>query len=205
MSRFNRMIMITALILSLTASAASALDLGGHDRDGMVIGLNLGYGWNSVQLTDSNGLNRDTGDIDTFSGAFKIGWARSDNLVGFIGISGWKRSFYQSLAPASVTNFNFLAEIYYYPSGGGLWVKGGIGTGSLDFYVNTPRPENRLNFREGGFTYTFGTGYEFRVTDAMAFGLSYDYTVVEMGDFDGISDVSTVNHVVGININWYQP
>ncbi len=205
MTRITRNSVLLVLIFALTAPSAFAFGGGGHDRDGMVIGLTLGHGWNSLQLTDGSGRERDTGDMSTFTGAFKLGWARSDNLVGFIGISGWTRSFYQNIAPASATNFNFLAEIYWYPTGGGFWGKGGIGSGSTDFWVNSYSDLNALSFKEGGFTYTLGAGYEFRVSDAMAFGLAYDYTKIDMGDFGEITGANTVNHVLGINLNWYQP
>ncbi len=203
MTRLCLRIILPVLMLLLVAGSALALDLGGHDRDGMVIGLTLGHGWNSVQLTDGQGDNRDTGDMSAFTGAFKLGWARSDKLVGFVGISGWKRSFYQNIAPASATNFNFLAEIYFYPTGQGMWVKGGIGSGSLDFYVNTALVEDRIQFKEGGFTYTVGAGYEFRA-GAAALGIGYDYTKVDMGDFGEVTGANVVNHVLAMTIHWYQ-
>jgi len=202
MSLLTRKALVFVVLILLTAPNAFAFG-GGHNRDGMVIGLTLGHGWNSVQLTDDGGIYRDTGDLSTFTGAFKLGWARSDKLVGFIGISGWTRSFYQYIAPASATNINFLAEIYWFPTGEAFWAKGGIGTGSLDFYVNTA--EGPIVFNEGGFTYTVGAGIEFRVTDAMAVGIAYDYTNIDMGDFGDITGASAVNHVLAMSFHWYQP
>jgi len=203
MSRNAVHILLPLLIIALTTTAASALDLGGHDRDGVVVGVTMGHGWNSIALTDGKGTDRDTGDVSTFTGAFKVGWARSDRLVGFIGISGWKRSFYQSIAPASATNFNFLAELYFFPTGQGFWAKGGIGSGSLDYYVNTADPANRIQFKEGGFTYTVGAGYEFR-SGQTGIGIAYDYTRVDMGDFGAITGASVDNHVLAMSLHWYK-
>ncbi|MDX2472949.1 MAG: outer membrane beta-barrel protein [Candidatus Krumholzibacteria bacterium] len=202
-SHFQNLLLVLLLIMVPTATLA--LDLGGHDRDGVVIGLDLGHGWNSVQFTDTDGVALDTGDISTFTGAFRVGWARNDNLVGFVGISGWKRSNYQSFAPASTTNLNFLAEVYYYPRGEGFWVKGGIGSGSIDFYVNTAATENRINFKEGGFTYSLGAGYEFRASDALAFGISYSYTDIDMGSFGDITAAGADSHFLAMSFNFYQP
>jgi len=188
---------------ALVSAPAMALDLGGHDRDGVVVGLTLGHGWNGVELTDGNGINRDTGDLSAFTGALKVGWARNDQLVAFVGLSGWKRSFAQDITPSSATNLNLLAELYFYPRGQGFWVKGGVGTGSLDFYVNAPLPENRITFKEGGFTYTVGAGYEFRVAPEMAVGFAYDYTNIGMGDFGAITDAATVNQVFAMSFHYY--
>ena len=196
---------ITLLILLIAACPATVLaDLGGHDRDGVVVGFEMGHGWNSVQMTSSDFGELDTGDLSTFTGAFRVGWARSDNLVGFIGISGWKRSFSQGLVPSTATNLNFLVELHYFPRGEGFWVKGGVGSGSLDLWVNAPVEANRIDIKESGFTYTLGAGYEFRVSEQVAFGLCYDYTNINMGDFETFTDASTTNQVLAISINYYQ-
>lgn len=204
MARHINTFSLFVIILALAATPAMALDLGGHVRDGVVTGLSLGHGWNSVELTDAQGRSRDTGNISTFTGAFKVGWARSDKLVAFIGVSGWKRSFYQNITPASATNFNFLAEAYLFPRGEGFWVKGGVGAGSLDFTVRAALPQDSINFKESGFTYTVGAGYEFRVTSGFAFGLSYDYTRIDLGDFADITDAATVNQVLAMTFHYYQ-
>ena len=203
MSRSAFRFLLPLLILSLTATAGMALDLGGHDRDGVVIGLTMGHGWNSIALTDGNGNNRETGDVSTFTGAFKVGWARSDKLVGFIGISGWKRSFRQDITPSTATNLNFLTELYFFPTGQGFWAKGGIGAGSLDYYANTADPLNRIQFKESGFTYTVGAGYEFRAGQT-GVGIAYDYTKVDLGDYGGITGASVDNHVLAFSLHWYQ-
>ncbi len=201
--KFTLLLLVMSAIF--VAPTARALDLGGHDRDGVVIGLNMGYGWNHVNLMDGAGVNRNTGDLTTFSGDFRLGWARNDHLIGSLALSGWKHSFIQNIAPASATNLNFLAEVEFFPTGQGLWLKGGIGVGSLDFYVNTADPLNRILFKESGLTYALGAGYEFRVSDSTGFGINYDYTYVDLGDFAGITGAAVVNHVVGISLRWYQP
>jgi opacity protein-like surface antigen len=197
------LVCVPAFLIGALANPAAALDLGGHDRDGVVVGLTLGHGWNGVNFETTDGRGAED-DISAFTGAFKVGWARSDQLVGFIGLSGWKRSYVQNITPATATNFNFLAELYWYPRGGGFWIKGGLGTGYLDLYVNTALPADRIEFREGGLTTTVGAGYEFRATGTTAFGIAYDYTHVDMGDFGEIRNASTGNHVLAFSFTWYQ-
>ena len=81
--------------------------------------------------------------------------------------------------------------------------QGGVGSGSLDFYANTPLPEDRITFKEGGFTYSLGVGYEFRVSGGLAFGFSYDYTKIDMGDFRDITGAATVNQVLAVSFHFY--
>lgn len=200
MAHRNQLLFAVVIALIFAASTASALGSGGHNRDGMVIALTMGHGWSSIDIND----DQSNGDVSTFVPAFKIGWARSDNLVGYIGISGWKRSNYYSYAPSSVSNFNFVAEIYWFPTAQGFWLKGGAGTGSIDVDVSTIDPTKRISIQEGGFTYTLGAGIEYRTSDTFAFGINYDYTNVDIGDLDFVTGVSATNHVLGISLNWYQ-
>ena len=201
MTRTNLLLLLCVPVFLCAAADASALDLGGHDRDGMVLGLDLGYGWNGVDY-DLGELSVEH-DVEAFTGGFKIGWARSDKLVGFIGLSGWKRS-YNVGVPATATNFNFAAEVYWYPTGQGFWAKGGLGAGSLDLYVNTVLTENRIDEKGSGLLTTLGVGYEFRVSGTAAFGFAYDYTRVDVGDLGPAADAVTENHVFAMTLRWYQ-
>ena len=72
--RISKILLATSLLM-VTASSAFALDLGGHDRDGTVFGLVLGYGWNSIQITPDGQPTVDSGNVGTFSGGARIGWA----------------------------------------------------------------------------------------------------------------------------------
>ena len=186
--------------LVLTALPALALDLGGHDRDGTVVGLNFGCGWNKLKY-DTSGGESETDTDTAFTGGLSIGWARNDNLIGSIGIYGWKESLYQGITPVSVSTFNFLAEVSWFPRGEGFWIKGGIGGGTLDVYAVFPL--STVNFQEGGWAYTAGAGYEFRVSDGTAIGIAYDYRTISTGDSDSWKNTSASTHALAFNIRFY--
>jgi len=182
---------------------AGAIDLDGIDRDGVVFGTSMGHGWNTVHVSDMNGMARNPNHMSTVIGAVKLGWAWNDELVGFVGVSGWSRSLFQRITPASATNLNGLVELYYYPRGGGLWIKGGLGAGSLDYYMNPALPEDRVVFKESGFAFTLGTGFEVRFSERYGVGISFDYTRLDISDFDNFVGASTGNQVVAVNLFVY--
>ncbi len=203
MTRFQirTAVIVTALLLVL-ASSASAIDLGGHDRDGTVIGLTLGYGWNSIEYTKESGVSRETGTFGTFTGAFRVGWASSDYFIASIGFTGWRRDYY-TFTPTSSKAYAFMLEGYFFPLGEGFWIKGGVGRGTLDFYAKAAMPINDVIFNETAWSWSTGAGYEFRVSDGAAIGISYDFLYIPVGDFAGFNDVSSISHNLSLNIHFY--
>jgi hypothetical protein len=200
--------LLIAVLLMVAASSAFAIDLGGHDRDGTVIGLTLGHGWNSVQFTyaDINGDMKamDTGNVSAFTGGFRVGWASSDYFIASIGMYGWRKSYYTYLYTSTrATNYHFVLEGYFFPRGEGFWIKGGIGRGTMDFNATAINPKDSIIFNESGWTLSTGAGYEFRISDGAAIGISYDFLYLPVGDFGTITDVSSTSHNLSLNIHFY--
>ena len=202
MNRFQiRALLATALLIVL-ASPASALDLGGHDRDGTVIGLTLGYGWNSVESTQASGTTPDTRNIESFTGGFRVGWASSDYFIASIGGYGWKRSYY-SYTNFTIKNYAFMLEGYFFPRGEGFWIKGGVGRGTTDVWAQDPNPQEQVIFNETAWSWSTGAGYEFRVSDGAGIGISYDLLYIPLGDTSDLTDVSSLSQSVSLNIHFY--
>lgn len=196
--------LLVAVLLMVAASSAFAIDLGGHDRDGTVIGLTLGHGWNSVQFTPANGVASDSGNVSSFTGGFRVGWASSDYFIASIGMYGWRKNYYTvNYTSTSATNYHFILEGYFFPRGEGFWIKGGIGRGTLDFNATAPLQEDSIIFNERGWTLSTGAGYEFRISDGAAIGICYDFLYLPVGDFGNITDVSTTSHNLSLNIHFY--
>jgi hypothetical protein len=198
---------LATVLLLVTALPTFALDLGGHDRDGTVVGLTLGHGWNSVQFTTDNLGAIDTGNKSAFTGGGRIGWASSDYFIASIGMYGWRKGYYNyyslSYLNTNTSIYHFILEGYFFPRGEGFWIKGGIGRGTMDFNATAPRPQDSLIFNESGWTLSTGAGYEFRIADEAAIGISYDLIYLPVGDFAGFSDVSSTSHNLSLNIHFY--
>ena len=80
-------------------------------------------------------------------------------------------------------------------------MKGGLGLGNLDFYLN--KIPVKINFQSGGMNYTLGTGYEFRVADNTAFGFAYDYRYLTVGEFEGLDDTKVHSHNYCVSLRFY--
>jgi len=201
MTRFPYLLLVIALV-TVFAANAFAIDLGGNDRDGTVFGLTFGYGWNTVDYTPEGGDARTSGTFDTFSGGARIGWASSDYIITSLGFYGWKASV-TNITPNTATNYAFMLEAYFFPRGEGFWLKGGLGWGTIDFYAEAPLPINDIVFNESGLAWSTGAGYEFRVSDGTAVGLSYDLLYIPVGDFAGFTSTSSLSQSIGLNLNFY--
>jgi hypothetical protein len=196
--------LLSLAVLLVVASAATALDLGGHDRDGTVIGLTFGYGWNSISLNSPEVGNLDSGNISSFSGGFRVGWASSDYFIGSIGMYGWKKSYDTvNYTSTTATNYHFMLEGYFFPRGEGFWIKGGVGRGTLDFNATAPILVDSVIFNEKNWSLSTGAGYEFRVSDRAAVGVCYDLFYLPLGDISGFTDVSELSQAVSLNLHFY--
>lgn len=191
---------LVAVALLLAAAPAAAVDLGGHDRDGTVVGLEAGPGWTSIKFT-SSGDETTLDPESAFAGGLNVGWAPRDELIGSIGIYGWKKSFIQDITPVSLTTFHFLAEVSWFPRGEGFWLKGGAGVGSLD--LTATLPQQMVTYKKGGFSWTAGAGYELRVSDGTAIGLAYDFRWVQVGSFDFLEKTTVLTHAASFSLRLY--
>jgi hypothetical protein len=194
----------TLLLLSilLAAAPASALDLGGHDRDGVVVGLGLGIGWNKYEFSLPERGPVDTGYQDSFAPMLSVGWARSDYFIASLSLTGWSKSFYQSLTPISAKSLVFMADVAWFPRGEGFWLKGTLGLGDLDLSATTAT--EFLSVKDTGMLYGFGAGYEFRVSGQAAFGLSYDARFLTLDAMDQFGEVKTINQSGMLFFRFYQ-
>ena len=199
----HRIALIISVVLGAiipTDGPAAALDLGGHDRDGTVIGIDLGAGWNKLRFED-NGVGRETGTEVDFSGGFTVGWARDDHLLGSLGFYGWKEGYRYDYYDLTARTYSFLAEVAWFPRGQGFWIKGGAGWGILDFSQVTLA--NRITVQHGGFTWVAGAGYEFRVSDQTALGVAYDYRYLTINEFGAFRNVELPSQNLFLSLRFY--
>lgn len=190
------------LTILLAAAPASAVDLGGHDRDGVVVGLGLGIGWNKYEYTLPDLGPVDSGYQDSFAPMLSVGWARSDYFVASLSLTGWKKSFYQSYTPIAAKSLVFMADVAWFPRGEGFWIKGTVGLGDLDLTATTAT--DFLSVKDTGLLYGMGAGYEFRMSGQAAVGLAYDARFLTLDDMDRFGEVKTVNQSASLFFRFYQ-
>lgn len=190
----------TAAIVTLLAFFLAAPGLAGthsNTRDGVVIGLDLGWGWTQAQVTD-DGTSLTSDWTDDLTGGFRVGFAPSDELVYGLEIGGW--SEHTGLLDESVIWIQAAGR--YFPTGQGLWLKAGAGLGSLKIdYVSPAAIISRSN---SGLTWNLGLGYEMRVSPTLALGLGYDYRKVSVGEVLTLDDVETTVQSVTFAVTWYK-
>lgn len=198
--------LVAVLVTSLAVPEARAIDLGGHDRDGVTVGVNLGAAWNkleySILLDDGQMVDEQTDTFVDFAGGINVGWASSDYFLASIGIYGWREGGWTYTGnTVTASTINFMLEAQWFPMGQGFWIKGGAGGGNLDFSVNTP-----LYFRthqKGGWNFQLGAGYEFRIADSFALGVAYDYRLLTVGDFEGFEDTKAISSCLSMSFRYY--
>lgn len=196
--------LLTALLV-LLATPAMALDLGGHNRDGVVVGFNMGAGWNwmnySIPHEDDGVLTQETGTEVDLSGGLTVGWARSDQLVFSIGVYGWKARYWYEGNQVSASTTQFQADVSWFPLGEGFWLRAGVGPGNISFDAIVPRAN--VTFQEWGWNLLGGAGYEFRVSDTTAFGFAYEYRHLGVGAFKDFEDTQISSHNALFSFRWY--
>lgn len=202
MNRILTRCVLTLLIVLLISVPAAAMDLGGHDRDGVVVGLGLGIGWNKYEFDLPDEGRVETGYQDSFAPMLSVGWARSDYFIASLSLTGWSKSFYQRVTPMSAKSMVFLADVAWFPRGEGFWIKGAIGLGDIDLTATTAT--DFLSVKDTGFIYGVGAGYEFRVADQAALGLAYDARFLTLDDMEQFGEVKNTHQSASLFIRFYQ-
>ncbi len=196
---------LACMIIFLLASSALALDLGGHDRDGVVVNFNMGAGWNwlNYSVVDVNGdpISEETGTEVDLTGGLSVGWARSDNLVFSVGVAGWKARYYYRGDQFSASTTQFQLDVSWFPRGEGFWLRGGIGPGNISY--SAVIPQINVTFQEWGWNLMGGAGYEFRVANTAAVGFAYEYRHLGVGAFKGLDDTTISSHNALLSFRWY--
>ena len=177
---------LTAILLLAPAFAAQAGQWP-HERDGVVLGFNLGAGTAAV-----NAAGYDSEREGGLAGNGRIGYAFSPELA--VGLEG---NFWTKKVDSETWTFNVgAATLTYYPGAQGFFVRGGLGGGSMEFETE----QNGVTFSasDDGFGFLLGAGYEWRLARKFALGPEIDYSYAK------VSDDLSLNYVnFTLGLNWY--
>ena len=181
----------------VTRAAASDEHIGPwpQERQGWLIGFGLGGG--SAGLTvksdpqDSLAAESDNNREGGTTVSFRFGYAFNSQIAVELESGGWTKA--ENAVTVTFTNFG--VALSYYPGGGGLMLRGGIGYGAVDFSAQISG--ETLTLRQTGFSPHLAAGYEFRVRRTFAIGPLVTYNYVSTDSFKA-------NWVDGeLAFNWY--
>ena len=183
-TRAFRSIAILAMVALFPAPAMAAAP---HERDGIVLGFNLGAGSGGVNVEGIDS-ERESG----FGGNLRVAYAFTPQVAAGIEGSVWSRVVDDETWSFGVTAL----ALTYYPGAGGFFVRGGIGVGSVEYGLES----GGVNFSasDDGFGFLVATGYEWRLTRRFALGPQFEYGHGKVND-----DLSMNYWNVTAGLNWY--
>lgn len=183
MSRYVAVCLVLLLVLT---TATAALAGRPHERDGFVIGFNLGAG--SARVHPDEGEDDDSGGA---AAAFRLGWAFADQFMVGMESAAWVHSEDGGDVSLSSVQLAFT----WYPAASGFFLRTGLGSGKYDITVDLGNQD--LTFTDSGGSFSLGAGHEWRLGGKFALGAALDYHTfsVDGGDFDFLNGT--------VQLNWY--
>ncbi|MCP4573101.1 MAG: porin family protein [bacterium] len=177
---------VTVLFLIVLLFASTALAGRPHERDGFVIGFNLGGG--TAQVKPDDAPKDDTGGG---AGAFRLGWAFADQFMVGLESAAWVRSEDEWDVTLNSTLVNFT----WYPAASGFFLRAGLGGGKAEATIDVGPLD--LSASDTGGSYGVGLGHEWRLGEKFALGGALDYHEFEVdgGKFDFVN--------ITAQFNWY--
>ena len=176
-----RLLKISALLLLIAFMAApAAAESWPHERDGFVIGFNVGGG--GAKAKPVEGQESDGGGG---FGGFRVGWALSNQfLLGFES-GAWVGKAENELGiDGDLTLSSYLLNFTWYPAAKGWFIRAGFGGGSSEYSTKINGLE--VSVEDNGGAFGFGAGHEWRLTRKFALGVAVDYCTLDLDvdDFD---------------------
>ncbi len=180
-----RNIIFIVLMIILTAGPAAA-GKWPHERDGFMLGFNLGGGSASVKSDDSE--SESDGGV---AGSFRLGWAFSNQFLVGLESTAWIGSYESGDLTLSSYKLNFT----WYPGATGWFARAGFGGGTAELSTDLLGPN--VSVSESGGSFGVGGGHEWRLTRTFALGAAIDYSMIDLDHLD----YDFVNFTA--QLNWY--
>ena len=183
---------LLALVLPAVAGAENP-----HTRGGFILGLNAGGGSAGLTFEDLNGESSNS-DREG-GGAFNIraAWAFNPQFAAGLEMNSWTKDEGGSTVTFDVT----AAAATFYPGANGLFLRGGVGAGTVDVEF-TDDTGTTVSASKSGLGLFGGVGYEWRLGRRWALGPMADFGWMSIDDVDGGKlKVNYFNFTVGFD--WY--
>jgi hypothetical protein len=161
-------LLVALLVLSVAVPAGAGT--WPHERDGFVIGFNLGGGSATYQP--------DVGDEDSGgggAGSFRLGWGLANRFLVGLESTAW---IGDTDLGGDLTLSSMKLNFTWYPAARGWFVRAGFGGGTAEL---TGKVGGRtVSVSDNGGTFGFGAGHEWRLTRTFALGAALDYCTVDL-------------------------
>jgi hypothetical protein len=180
-------ISVSIALLTLLSTGAALAGSWPHERDGMLLGFNLGGGSAGINVT---GLSSDR--EGGLGGNFRVGYAFSPQVAAGLEGNMWTKEVDNETWTFSVG----AAALTYYPGATGFFVRGGAGIGTVEYSADSGGITYTAS--DDGFGFLVGTGYEWRLSRKFALGPQFDYAHAKVND-----DVSMNYFNFTVGANWY--
>jgi hypothetical protein len=191
---------ILSLTIGVTLAGHAEAGAYPHDRNGFMIGFGLGAGSLGIEDGDSR-----EGSI---TGNLRLGYAARSDLVIHLETNAWVKRFddeflgfaLDGITPVfgDITNTvsNLFAALTYYPPPTGLFLRGGLGFGSVGVEVETLGV--KVSDDETGPAFLGALGYEWRLTKMFALAPQVEFTYQSLDTLGSSTLIAG-----GLGLNWY--
>jgi hypothetical protein len=188
MSHRDRFAAVLGLLLPLLlVPALAGAGKWPHERDGWLLGLNLGGGTAGVNFSSVD-TEREGGG----AGNFRVGYAFQNQFAVGLEGSAWTKN-----ENDQTVTFSFGGPAFtYYPGSQGFYVRGAIGAGTAKWEAESGGVTYSVS--DTGFGAHGGMGYEFRLARKFALGPQVDFSYAKVND-----DLSVNYWNFTVGGNWY--
>ena len=208
-------ITLVALLLGLLP-VQSAQALSPHDREGVIFGVGVGFSPGQATLFPGNEELAVSSDWEIgVTPQLRVGYAVMKNRLSLT-VTNQQWLYEQGILAEDklrINAQNWSLALTYYPAkresvAGGLYILGSYGISNsrltlLEPIENDPHGnkfEEVFKEDEGGSSYQFGAGFEFRLTRLFAAGVSVSYIHQSVGGTI-FEDTSVIP--LNLTLNWY--
>lgn len=195
-----------ALALAVGVTAADAGDP--HERNGFLIGFNLGGGTAEIEWeADDVALSSDDRE-DGGAANFRIGYAVRPDLALALEVTGWARTYDVDGIDDGEATVSFSVtgpSLTWYPGAQGFFLRGTIGVGRMRAEVKGDLGafgQISVTGEDSGVGLALAAGHEWRLTQKFSLGVELDLGVVDAGEVDGGDLSANFANLTGA-FNWY--
>ena len=193
------MAVLALTILILTATTATAH--GRDDDDGLqgwFLGINAGGGETFTAWEDGKRSVTEEGEFGAM-GAFRVGYAFNSKWALSLEGYGIGMEDHDELNEDVGLGAGLIVGTWH-PTGGGFFVRAGLGAGGGDFVHPDTREKVTLEGKAAGM---FGLGYDWRVGRKTALGVAFDGFAICADDATGYEDDAVGAGTFSVQFTWH--